>query len=827
MRAQHPLVERWWIKQFEGDPQDIAPLCNEAAAPDHTWLPARMPAQVHEILLAHGKISDPHIGKNAADSAWVGERDWAYACHFETPPSIGSHVRLSFSGLDTLAAVYVNGQHLGSFDNMFRQYSLDVGAALAPPGQKNVLLIVFSSPLRFVSERRQPPEHVGRIAPHKYIRKASDDFHAYLGARPHFAKVGVFRGVVLDVLDESWLEDVSVRSELSADHKRASVYVQAEIGGATGARIAWSLDDPAAHEVARGKCDASAPSFKIDVSDPKLWWPRTHGQPDSYKLHLRLLSGERLLDKRSVTFGIRQVQVILKDESTGEPRFQFKINGRLMFLQGACWAPVEGITHCWQPQRAQRLLDLVEHGRMNLMRIWAGGPMPPQKLYDECDRRGILLWQDFMFGYGMYPTDDPAFAENCRAEVEGIIRSLRNHPSIVLWVGGNENQMGWHFQFRTEPTIGSNLFEQIIPDALARLDPTRPYHISSPFGGREPNWPLEGDWHDYSTLNFSHEASVPTFISELGRASAPSIRSMRRFLTDEELWPGGYDPAVRQPGQPAWPPMWAYRSVNDSWDKIGPIEQFCDPKDAEELVRILGTAHGEYLQRTVERLRRGRPDGAPPGPRRCGGNMVWRLNDPWPILYWSIIDYYLEPKIPYYFLRRAYAPLQISFERTPDRLGVWIVNDSVEPAGGTLRVRRMRFDGTLLGELSGEFQVNPAESRRCIDTVDLGLINLRDQFLNASFAGIEATYLLIGERYLHLPRATLRAIQVDEHVEIATDVYARQVTLDMNGSSGGVYEDNFFDMSPGSTRRIAVVDRGDGRQLTIAAVNADPIRLPF
>ena len=119
--------------------------------------------------------------------------------------------------------------------------------------------------------------------------------------------------------------------------------------------------------------------------------------------------------------------------------------------------------------------------------------------------------------------------------------------------------------------------------------------------------------------------------------------------------------------------------------------------------------------------------------------MVWRLNDSWPIVYWAIIDYYLEPKIAYYFLRRAYAPVQISFERTPDRLCVWVVNDSRESSAGTLSVKRMKFDGTVLGELRAEVRIDPGESRRCVDTVDLGLINLRDQFLHASFGGLEAT----------------------------------------------------------------------------------------
>ena len=213
--------------------------------------------------------------------------------------------------------------------------------------------------------------------------------------------------------------------------------------------------------------------------------------------------------------------------------------------------------------------------------------------------------------------------------------------------------MGWDFAHGTKPTAGIGVFDRIMPEACARLDPTRLFHPSSPYGGRVPNWPLEGDWHDYTTLTYSPHASVPTYASEVGRVSTPSLASMRKFLSEDDLWPKDFSPAIRKPGQAAWPEMWQYRSVGGSWDKIGAIEQYCDPATAEELIRVLGTAHGEYLRDRVERERRGAPDGAPDGNRRCWGNMVWRLNDSWPIIYWSVIDYYLEPKIPYYFLRRV------------------------------------------------------------------------------------------------------------------------------------------------------------------------------
>jgi len=825
-RTTTVLTENWHIKQLDTDKADIAALTRSAASPDSTWLSALMPAQVHETLFMHGRISDPHVGKNAADSAWVGEKDWAYACVFKSPRHSKGPMFLRFEGLDTLATAYLNGKKIGEFNNMFRRYSVDVKEQLSPGNSDNVLLIIFSSPLRFVSNVERPDRHKN-LPKHKWLRKSHGDFSSYLGARPHALKVGIFRDVLLDIPGRSWIEDVWVRPKLDANFKQAKVTVKVETGGADGG-FDWILKDPSDNRIKSGdgRLSGNSCSFQFVIDDPKLWWPRTHGGQPLYQLDIILTNGNEQVDRRSVRFGIRDVRPVLKDPQTGERRFRFDVNGQPIFMRGACWAPLEGMTHCWDSERAARLLDLLEHGQMNVLRVWAEGHIPPQEFYDQCDERGILVWQDFMFGYNMHPSGEPEFDENCRLEIEGMIRMLRNHPCILLWVGGNENHMGWNFGQGTNPPIGLELFHKIMPAACATLDPDRLFHASSPYGGPVANWPLEGDWHDYSTLKFVPEASVPLYASEVGRASAPSLSSMKLFLSDEELWPEGFDPAIRTPGRAAWPAMWQYRSVGGSWDKVGRVGDYCDPASAAELIRVLGMAHGEYLRDRIERERRGVPDGEPDGNRRCWGNMIWRLNDSWPIIYWSAIDYYLEPKIAYYFVRRAYDPVLVSFEQTQDWIAVWVVNDSPETVSGKLQVRRLQFNGDSRGQLETHVTVAPGQAKRCLLTTDLGPVYLRREFLHAKLGERNASYLLIGERYLHLPNAKLTARAVGDKIEISTDVFARTVSLEMNGITGAAFEDNFFDMVPGQKRTISVIHPADGaRVVTVAALNAKPIRL--
>ncbi|MGC9347188.1 MAG: glycoside hydrolase family 2 protein, partial [Anaerolineae bacterium] len=524
MRTSRALRDTWWIKQLEVPEPDVTALSNEVSGAHPVgqgWLVATMPAQVHDVLLAHGRIPDPRWGKNAAESAWVGEKDWVYGHVFPTPESSDGLGRtgpvfLRFKGLDTLATVYLNGEEVGHFENMHHAHTVEVREQLRSPGEDNVLILVFASPLRFVAQT-EPAEG---IPAYHYIRKCRSDFTSYLGARPHAVKVGVFDDVVLDVPDRAWVEDVTVRSELAEDYSSAQVKVRAAlrsamrgaVGGGTSEadaalELALTLTDPKGNLVLTSVVSLDEAVFEksavLNVEDPLLWWPRTHGAPNLYRLTVDLQSGGERLDRHLVEFGIRQVAPVLIDPATGEDRFAFEVNGQRIFLRGACWAPLQGMTHRWDDERADQLLDLVEQGQMNVLRVWGGGAMPPDAFYQACDRRGILIWQDFMFGYGMYPDDDPDFVANCRTEIASVVRRLRNHPSLLLWCGGNENHMGWDFAFGEEPTTGRALFEEVMPEICSQLDTDRLFHPSSPYGGPVPNWPLKGDWHDYTTLTFS------------------------------------------------------------------------------------------------------------------------------------------------------------------------------------------------------------------------------------------------------------------------------------------------------------------------------------
>ena len=131
-------------------------------------------------------------------------------------------------------------------------------------------------------------------------------------------------------------EDVCIRTVLSDGCAQAKIQVAVEAAG-DSASLNWTLIGPDEREVASGTVGDVSRGFEIEVSDPALWWPWTHGTPHLYALHLSLSVGGDEVDEQREVFGIREIRRVLEDPVTGEARFQFVVNGQPIFLRGANW----------------------------------------------------------------------------------------------------------------------------------------------------------------------------------------------------------------------------------------------------------------------------------------------------------------------------------------------------------------------------------------------------------------------------------------------------------------------------------------------------------
>ena len=235
---------------------------------------------------------------------------------------------------------------------MYKRYSFDLRPFLLSEGD-NVLLIIFTGPAKELERIKSEYELKFGIPVTKYMRKAQNDFNDYLGIRPNFMKVGIFRDVLLDVPGQTWLDNIFIRPLLSEDLSEANVVVDWEAKG-PNALVRYSLIDKNNKIVKQGEANTEHLKLSFKIDQPNLWWPYTHGEPYLYKLKFEVMEASECIDTQTFNVGIRRIVKVDMDENTGEARFAFKINNKQIYLMGAGWAPLEGMTHVWDKERSDR-----------------------------------------------------------------------------------------------------------------------------------------------------------------------------------------------------------------------------------------------------------------------------------------------------------------------------------------------------------------------------------------------------------------------------------------------------------------------------------------
>lgn len=167
------------------------------------WYKATVPGTVHTDLLANKLIPDPFYRDNESKLQWIDKADWEYRTAFNVDAAVFAkkNIELVFDGLDTYAAVFLNGKLVLQADNMFRGWTVDVKALLKR--QNNILLIKFTSAqnkVDSIAKARLPlvlPDN-NRV----YVRKAQFQFGWDWGAK--FVGCGIWKKIKLKGSDRSY-----------------------------------------------------------------------------------------------------------------------------------------------------------------------------------------------------------------------------------------------------------------------------------------------------------------------------------------------------------------------------------------------------------------------------------------------------------------------------------------------------------------------------------------------------------------------------------------------------------------------------------------------
>ena len=767
----------------------------------------QVPGCVHTDLLGKQLPKDIYYQDNADECAWVENRDFEYSRVFRID-ALPRSAKLVFDGLDVYADVYVNGVHIAATDNMFIRYSFDVSGVLREG--ENTVSVYFHSPIKRVEGL---PLCDGAFTRERMrTRRIQCTYGWDWVAR--FVTMGIWRDVYLDCSDGFGVKDAYIYTDTIADDY-ASVVIETEFEGfEDGGYADFEIVSPTGESVYSHKFFVKEELLKIyvDIRDPKLWYPAGYGEQPIYKLKVC---------QKEFLFGIRSAKVVELTDAVGSEYYEkcleikrsesarvydrneefsgfvLIINGVPIFCQGANWVPCEPFPSAESDEKITELLTLAREAGLNMLRVWGGGIFEKRHFYDECDRLGILVTQDFLMACGSYPEREADFIEQIRKEAEFASRELRNHPSLVWWSGDNENAVDG-FDMAEDYHGRTAIYSAIYP-VLNRLDPHRRFFLSSPYGGVPYASKTRGTTHNtnYLGMIFSYIQNedmadykeyfsdyLARFIAEEPTLGAVCLPSLRKFMTDEDIF-GGEE-------------MWNYHTKNNpylSFTIFDALNSFSrkvlgEFDGAEDRLFKLKYAQYEWVRISLENARR--------NSGFINGIIYWMWNDCWPASSgWALVDYYCLPKASFYSFKRCGKQIMASIDRGAE-YEIYLCNKGLSDEKLLMSLKYVHngevrelssFEATACADSSKKILSLP------LDAIPDGAILICD----VSGEGIfDRAFYKAGALDMALSTSARIVERTEDTITVSSSGYVH--ALELEGEY--VFEDNYFSMLPYEQRTI-------------------------
>ena len=897
------LLDRNW-RLFEAPIADGPDMASAMLAPDREGYDVILPCDVHVPLIAAGVIPEPLEALQTENCAWVEDRSWWFVNRFTLPDGFleADKITLSLDRMDTSADIFLNGQALGRHRNAFRPFEAEVLTRLLPGENSLVIRLtaghetVSEEDLGFLipfvcteAERLTNPDHPRGDWRRMAQRKPQYVYGWDWGPRLVTCGMGgpvklvaermlSVRSIQVQTRSLEWMpQELSGVPLPQAAHLRFDLEIDTFLHISTceaDIQLDLKFGDDLVHSSRTQVCLRSGwNNLTLDacLENPNLWWPNGMGAPNLYTAHFTVMASlpgpakgsgfqEARVSPPPIRFGIRTEELdesllptpteasrgdaadtVLSGSANSAPerRFQLLVNGEPVFCKGGNWIPSDSLYLRISDEKYRALIAEAVQSDYNMLRIWGGGFYETELFHDLCDENGLLIWQDLMFACSAFPDHLEWFRQECAAEIEHQAKRLRNHPCLVLWSGNNEIHSAfdgwWEGSDMLFPNGGMQVWNYIAPKLLHQLTPNIPFWNSSPYGGLRPGDPGSGDVHHWGECMMSPEISKrirPTafdevtakFVSEYGYVGPCRLSSIERYH--------GGAPVVRDG------PIW--REHNNTFEKdtvlAGIRKHYLDPDNLDMMEYLLyaGLCQGLMYGYSLEALR------AKPN---CAGAIYWMYNDTWGETGWTTIDYYLQRKISFPFVRRAFAPVKLivrkvpgidsrtSTDAEPVTYAVTGINETTQAIHLCVAYGYCRFDGTS-GKLPEQEVHLPARSRGVLftftveqasemDSVDglaavipLGAPPVHPAATDLAGAGETDLPVILpateshGEfRQWRLSAPTL-TIEADARTEqgcsftVQTDVYAHAVHFGLDERIR--LSDEYFDLLPGECRKIVV-----------------------
>ena len=615
----------------------------------------------YELDLERNKlIPDPFMGKNLLLEHEREMNHLFYGKKFEIQPEEDKVYMLEFDGIDTVAEIYLNGKKILKVDNMLIGHTIQLAGKELMRGCNEVFVHII--PIAVEARNYDYPlltcaQKFG--ADGLYIRKAPYMFGWDIF--PRMLAGGIWKDVrLVEKPEAGFRQSYLFTRSLAEDYSscRLEYFYEIEIGSLPYMGFSVEIEGTCGDSRFFQKADIWSKSGRLEIGleSPRLWWPRRSGEQNLYEVEARLVKDGKIYGSQKFRAGIRTVfleRTSLTDEK-GNGEFCFIVNHKKTFILGTNWVPLDSFPSRGK-ERIKPSLDLVADLNCNMIRAWGGGYYDDDVLYDLCDELGILVWQDFMQACARYP-ETPEFLGKMEEEAVFQIRRLRQHPCLALWSGDNENDQGFWYGTggRVDPNTNRNT-RCVIRQAVRMNDYVRDYLPSSPYIDEAAFENKAGDtmipeqhlWgpRDYYKGDFYRNATAH-FASETGYHGCPSVESVRKFITEEALWPytdnGEWLLHASNPTDKPDEP-YAYR-IELMAEQIRVLFGG-DAENLEEFSRLSQISQAEAKKYFIERFRIGK--------WRRTGIIWWNVIDGCPQFSDAVVDYYFDKKLAYGYIRRA------------------------------------------------------------------------------------------------------------------------------------------------------------------------------
>lgn len=775
------------------------------------WYPATVPGSIHTDLFANELIDDPFYSTNADSLVWISNETWKYRKEFSIQKLFyNRNLEIVFDGLDTHAEIFLNEKKIGETSNMYRQWVFPIDDSIKK--EKNTLEVIFHPSSEYNAEKLSDDNYA---IPDNRVFSRKAPFQYGWDWAPNLETCGIYKDVYINSWEKLRIKHINFEQKRITD-TLATIIAKIELESENFYNGDVKIFSPN-HEfdTLYQKLDIEEGiniyEIEFGIQDPELWWCNGLGNAKTYDITVQVSTKFRVEEKH-LKIGVRDIELATNSDDYGQ-EFYFIINDIPVFARGANWVPAMYFSGSNTYENYLDLLQMAKDANFNMLRVWGGGIYENDEFYTICDSLGIMVWQDFMFSCAMYPLDEE-MTNNIVKEVNYQVNRLNNHPSVVMWCGNNEISNAWfdwgwqdQYNISAEDSLQiwedyDNLFHRIIPKTINKIDKSRKYISSSPFYGWGHDESLTsgdshywGVWWGMEDFN-TYYSKTGRFMSEYGFQGMPSLKTMKKFIPEDSIFLYSNELKSHQKHP------FGFEAISKYMEREYPI-----PDSIKDYIYVSQILQAEGLQKAFDAHLSSMP--------YCMGSLFWQFNDCWPVVSWSAVDFYKQPKALYYYAKRSFANIHASPMFIENEFKMYITNQNNKTINSKIVLKIMDFEGEIIhaDSINAIVDLLTSTEIKFYHTPDTIISNNKNNTFSllemSDFENDEIYYsksFTFGKnKNLQLPENdfSYNAIRKKKawEITIKNEFYVKDLHIQSKNSEGK-FSDNFFNLLPNETKVV-------------------------